>query len=106
MLLAAGWTSWIGLFAPTSGQGARAREVPLVVRAPATVVLELGRGQVLWAGHGSRIRCDSGVLWITQGDGTDRVLAAGDALVVPRREPALLHALQDARFTIVPPHAD
>ena len=44
--------------------------------------------------------CHSGVLWITEGDHRDLVLASGESLSAHKDRRTLVHALLDARFTM------
>jgi len=77
----------------------------LRLRTRTPVVLELERGRVLWVSDeaGVGLICHAGCLWVTEGDDRDQILQGGDSLVVGKRERALVHALDDARFTMCPP---
>lgn len=70
----------------------------------AHVVLELGRGKVLWVcdGDGAQVTCHAGALWVTGGDARDVVLRSGESLTVPRRRRALVHAMHDSRLSVRP----
>ena len=68
---------------------------------PFPLILELKRGKVVWVSNdeGVDLKCHSGVLWVTKGDQRDLVLNSGESLAVQKDQPALVHALMDARFT-------
>ena len=51
--------------------------------------------------RGSRVFCDTGVLWVTQAnDRHDYILRPGDAMTVTKRGRVLVEAMRDADFHI------
>ncbi len=51
--------------------------------------------------RGSRVFCDSGVLWVTQAnDRNDYILRPGDTMIVSKRGKVLVEAMRDADFHI------
>ncbi len=51
--------------------------------------------------RGSRVFCDTGVLWVTQAnDRNDYILRPGDTMVVSKRGKVLVEAMRDADFHI------
>ena len=52
------------------------------------------RRPLILSGHGRQtISCDSGVVWITQGDGEDYVLMAGEKLTLAARDTVIVSAM-------------
>jgi hypothetical protein len=68
--------------------------------------INLRRGRLIRVenAEGFRIRCYSGVLWITQErDVRDTILQSGDAFIFSRPGLALVHALANAQFAVEDP---
>lgn len=91
-------------FRVLAGKGFSRRRVASPTPTDFPVTLDLAGGEVVWicSNVGVGLECHSGVLWVTRGDGQDLVLTAGESLTVHKDERALVHALQDAWFTIRP----
>jgi hypothetical protein len=51
--------------------------------------------------RGSRVFCDTGVLWVTQAnDRNDYILRPGDTMIVSKRGKVLVEAMREADFHI------
>lgn len=74
-------------------------------RSPQRWERSLGRKDVftLEAADRVTVSCLDGMLWITlDGDGSDYVLATGQALRVPAGNRAVIEALAESRFGVAP----
>jgi len=73
---------------------------------PAAISLPKGGLYRLPQGHGQRIESLSGSLWVTiDHDVRDILVHPGAGFSLDRRGPALISALDDARFVVLEPTA-
>lgn len=65
------------------------------MRKPSTDAISIAPRQplVLPARDGQTIFCDSGTVWVTQGDGEDYVLTAGEKLILAPADKVIVSAM-------------
>jgi hypothetical protein len=54
-------------------------------------------------GRGTRIHCNSGLMWITVGDNRDILLAAGESFTVDRDDVVMLNTMLASQIILQPP---